>query len=287
MDSIMIGDNIKRMRLEKGITQEQLADAIGVSAVAVSKWERRETMPDISLLPGLAYFFRISIDELMSYDSARVQREIREFIREHTEAAERFDQRKCLALSKAAYKKYPNDYEVMELYMWDLVGGYADNDNDAVLKHEAELQKITDRIVDGCTDQFIRTDAYVMKGKLLHAQGRTEEAIELYRKNLPDWYQTRGQKIEQLFAKDCPEFSEALKENIEELGRFLLNKVSKEIWLCEAGSSEEKIQKGRNLCEALKDFKAVLDPDMVDRWIDYFKEDSEAKVHAFGGAGKD
>ena len=79
MDRILIGENIKRMRLQKGVTQEQLAEAVGVSAVAVSKWERNETMPDISLLPGLAYFFQVSIDELMSYDAAKVQREIRVF----------------------------------------------------------------------------------------------------------------------------------------------------------------------------------------------------------------
>ena len=38
MDSIMIGENIKRLRVQKSITQEQLAEAVGVSAVAVSKW---------------------------------------------------------------------------------------------------------------------------------------------------------------------------------------------------------------------------------------------------------
>lgn len=51
---IRIGENIKRRRGEKGVTQEQLAEILHVSAVAVSKWERGETMPDISLLPQLA-----------------------------------------------------------------------------------------------------------------------------------------------------------------------------------------------------------------------------------------
>ena len=48
---IRIGDNIKRLRNEKGITQEALSEILNVSSVAVSKWERGETMPDITLLP--------------------------------------------------------------------------------------------------------------------------------------------------------------------------------------------------------------------------------------------
>ncbi len=64
--TIRIGDNIKRLRMQRKVTQEQLAEALNVSSVAVSKWERGETMPDIALLPKLAYYFQVTIDELMS-----------------------------------------------------------------------------------------------------------------------------------------------------------------------------------------------------------------------------
>ena len=63
--NIYIGENIRRLRLEKQITQEQLSEAMGVSCAAVSKWERSDTLPDISLLPLLAHYFSVSIDELM------------------------------------------------------------------------------------------------------------------------------------------------------------------------------------------------------------------------------
>ena len=139
---ILIGENIKRLRTESNLTQEQLAEALNVSSVAVSKWERGDTMPDISMLPRLAYYFRVSIDELMSYDACAVDLEISAFITEHTKAAETINAKECLRLSKAAYKKYPQDYRVMELYMWDLIGGYADNDPNTILKHKAELEQI-------------------------------------------------------------------------------------------------------------------------------------------------
>ena len=85
---ILIGENIKRLRTVRNLTQEQLAEALNVSSVAVSKWERGDTMPDISMLPRLAYYFRVSIDELMSYDACAVDLEIGTFITEHTKAAE-------------------------------------------------------------------------------------------------------------------------------------------------------------------------------------------------------
>ena len=61
-----IGKRIASLRKEKGLTQEDLAAALGVSGQAVSKWENDQTCPDISLLPQLAKLLGISVDELLS-----------------------------------------------------------------------------------------------------------------------------------------------------------------------------------------------------------------------------
>ena len=53
-----IGNQIKAMRLRRGITQEQMANHFGVTPQAVSKWERGVATPDISLLPDLSAYFR-------------------------------------------------------------------------------------------------------------------------------------------------------------------------------------------------------------------------------------
>lgn len=66
---LKLGAAIKRLRTEKGITQEALADYVGVSFQAVSKWETDTTMPDITLLPKLAVFFGVSIDDLFSINT--------------------------------------------------------------------------------------------------------------------------------------------------------------------------------------------------------------------------
>lgn len=61
-----IGNNIKHLRQQQKVTQEQLADHLGVSYQAVSKWETNANTPDISLLPEIAAFFGVSIDALFS-----------------------------------------------------------------------------------------------------------------------------------------------------------------------------------------------------------------------------
>ncbi len=64
-----IGQIIANQRLRKGITQEQLAECVGVSKSAVSKWELSQSCPDVSLLPFLAGYFDITVDELLGFES--------------------------------------------------------------------------------------------------------------------------------------------------------------------------------------------------------------------------
>lgn len=66
-----LGDRIKHHRKRLGMTQEQLAERMGVSAQAVSKWENNLSCPDISVLPDLAGVFGISVDELLGRDAVR------------------------------------------------------------------------------------------------------------------------------------------------------------------------------------------------------------------------
>ena len=63
-DFARLGENIALHRRTAGLTQELLADRLGVTAQAVSKWERQISCPDIALLPSMADVFGVSIDEL-------------------------------------------------------------------------------------------------------------------------------------------------------------------------------------------------------------------------------
>ena len=70
MREVRIGDIIKTLRATKGISQEALAEVCGVSMQAVSKWENNQSYPDITLLPVLSDYFQVSLDYLLTGDTA-------------------------------------------------------------------------------------------------------------------------------------------------------------------------------------------------------------------------
>ena len=232
-----IGANIKRLRAAKEITQEQLSVAMNVTCAAVSKWERGETYPDITLLQPLAYYFGVTLDELMGYDQEKIAADIDEVLAAYTAHIHDGEGR---AIITKAYRDYPNDYRIMSRYMWSIAGDLADNDPAVLLTHKDELLSICRKILEGCTDDSLRLSAWNMEAKLLHAEGKTDEALSLYRAKFADWYSTVGQKCEQLFAKDTEEYYTRLRINLYQLADFAADKLGRSIIFSPSLSDAEK-----------------------------------------------
>ena len=235
-----IGTNIKSLRQQKAVTQEQLAEAMNVTCAAVSKWERGDTFPDITLLQPLAYYFGVSIDELMGYSAHKVEQTIEDLL-ERYRVLYRSDFNAARELIVQAHADYPNDYRIMHCYMWNLGGDYADNDPGVLLEHKDEFLDICRKIDDGCRDHKICLDAWNMRAKLLWAEGKPEEALEIYRTHFYNWYETVGQKSEQLFSKNTPEFLYWVKKNMYELAGFAADKLVKSIFFDPQFTMEKRV----------------------------------------------
>ena len=69
---LTLGKRIAQHRKKLGLTQDQLAESLGVTAQAVSKWENDQSCPDINMLPKLAQIFGVSIDSLLGNDNQPV-----------------------------------------------------------------------------------------------------------------------------------------------------------------------------------------------------------------------
>lgn len=251
-----IGANIKRLRTAKSITQEQLSAAMNVTCAAVSKWERGETYPDITLLQPLAYFFGVTLDELMGYNEEKIQAEIEDVIALYRQHWLR-DYAKAREIIVRAYHDYPNDYLIMHYYMWNLGGDMADNDPAVLIAHKEEFLSICAKILDGCTDENLRHSAWNMRAKILHAEGKTDEALEIYRTKFPDWFSTWGQKTEQLFAKDTDEYYFHVQKNMYELADFAADKFGRTVFFDQSRSMQEKtdhaLQCGKLLLHAYEE----------------------------------
>ncbi|MBR3895206.1 MAG: helix-turn-helix transcriptional regulator [Clostridia bacterium] len=130
-----IGTTIKKLRRDRNITQEQLAELLGVSTNAVSQWECDKTAPDISHLPVLANIFEVSADILLEIDIAKSkkQSEIKEFTSKYAELHSQGKTEERLNLCRSMQKKYPNDETVRYYLMRVLQNGYIDESFDEIV----------------------------------------------------------------------------------------------------------------------------------------------------------
>ncbi|MBR0302350.1 MAG: helix-turn-helix transcriptional regulator [Clostridia bacterium] len=247
---ISIGENIKALRAKKGVTQEQLSEVLGVTCAAVSKWERGETFPDITLIFPIAYYFGVSVDELMGYNEGKVEEDIMRKLDEYSDAC-RKNNGLADKIIADTYKEYPNDHRVMSAYMWSRGVYDAEPDLAVARDHKDELSAICDKILAGCADGEIRARAWKMKAILLHAEGKTDEALKIHDERGVSWYDAAHQMNEQLFTKDRPEFLYWARRNAYELSSFASDKISKGIFFDSSVDVEERIARIEKCGDAL------------------------------------
>ncbi|TSI04869.1 helix-turn-helix transcriptional regulator [Lysinibacillus sp. BW-2-10] len=121
MTSFQFASRISSLRKEAGITQEQVAQYVGVSKAAVSKWETGLSYPDITLLPKLATFFNLSIDSLLGYEPQMTEENIRKL---YNQLAQKFStspfsevQEEIEDYVKEYYSCFPLLLEIAVLYL--------------------------------------------------------------------------------------------------------------------------------------------------------------------------
>lgn len=171
-----IGNKIKELRKQRGITQEQLAESIGISFQAVSKWENNIALPDITLAPILASYFGVSLDELFDFNLEAVEHDI-----------------KCIA--DEAYKYRENDPAESKRILEEGLKKYPENDillNSLlyVLNYSEDPDKtitIADKLIEKTDRSDIKYDAlrflayaYKAKGDQKSAQIAIEQIPEIY-----------------------------------------------------------------------------------------------------------
>ncbi len=106
--NIKIGEKIKSLRKQKNISQEVLAQYLGVSFQAVSKWENETTMPDITLVPAIASFFGVSTDELFDFNLMEIELHVEEICKESWQYRDT-DPAKSEAILREGLKKFPGN----------------------------------------------------------------------------------------------------------------------------------------------------------------------------------
>ncbi len=171
-----IGSKIKELRKRRGITQEQLANSIGISFQAVSKWENNITLPDITIAPALASYFGVTMDELFDFSLTKIELAVRE-------------------IADEAYKYRDSDPEESRRILEEGLINYPDNEillNNLlyVLDYDSEADEvinIASSLIEKTSDGEILYDAlrllahaYRAKGDFESVQAVLDEIPELY-----------------------------------------------------------------------------------------------------------
>jgi len=106
---MFIARNLRQLRMDKGLTQEELATRVGVTGQAVGKWERDESYPDITLLPGLANLFGVTVDQLIGMEEVNMQDKKGEIQMKVHELGKLGRYKELVDLLEQESKNYPNE----------------------------------------------------------------------------------------------------------------------------------------------------------------------------------
>ncbi|MBR3998341.1 MAG: helix-turn-helix transcriptional regulator [Clostridia bacterium] len=197
-----IGTSIRRLRQERNVTQEELAGAVGVTAQAVSRWERAEGYPDITLMPRIARYFGVSLDAVYGLDAGQEKKEIRSLI---SRVRGSFPDEDTETILREGLEKYPGSFALMA-ELADVLTG----------KSIEEAIRLYEDILDRCTDQEVRNQAYTGICRAYDRAGRHKEAVRAAEK-LPDLTQTSADLLSRILT------GEKLAEHVQ---RSLLSAVS-------------------------------------------------------------
>jgi transcriptional regulator with XRE-family HTH domain len=168
--------NLKRLRKSRDITQEELASVLGISFQSVSKWERGDGYPDISLLPGIARFFDTTVDELLGVNEDKLARRREEI---YNGAMSLANSREAIKYLKEALRELPEAWELWLLLAHYLSGSIiqsADPPTDSMVREGVQIYR---RIVKYCTSAKVNFDAQFALAVKLFEHGELDEAKQI------------------------------------------------------------------------------------------------------------
>ena len=179
MSFLNLSQNLTRLRKEKKITQEELAEFVGVTKASVSKWETGATTPDIQILPVLAAFFDVSVDELLGYEAQLTKKQIQYL---YHDLAKKFAEREFAEawkesqeLVKKYYGCYPFLLQMAVLYLNHSSLAKSEEQKAEVLM---QAEKLCVRILEGSRESGLIEKAAAFRAIIWLQQGRADRVIE-------------------------------------------------------------------------------------------------------------
>ena len=173
-----IGKNIQNKRKAMGMTQDQLATALGVSIAAVSKWETGGAYPDITLLAPIARLLDVTVDDLLGFEPQLSEDQVMELCGRCTKLFESSDYESAVSLAEQSIREYPNSaflkLRMGNVFMMHTPCARTEDEATHLLGRAESLM----REASGSENIKIRETALSGLSALLMQQKRYEEALK-------------------------------------------------------------------------------------------------------------
>ena len=144
--SIYFSEKFKQLRRARDLTQEQVADIFHVSPQSVSRWETGANYPDIEILPHIALFFKVTVDELLGTEQIAGEEKAKDYRRDINNLLNVGNAAGAVEMARKAVKEYPVNYVLQNCLLQALCTANAESQKD-------EIVKIGENIMEYCTDQ--------------------------------------------------------------------------------------------------------------------------------------
>lgn len=185
-----IGQNIKRLRRNVDMTQEELAELLSISSQAVSRWETGSALPDISLIPAIVNLFGVTSDELLGIDVSQLQKQVAEYKQKMDDLYNHCQYSEMLELARRANREIPNNMELKGMLAFAL------NSNAEKAENVDEAIELYQEILEKSVDQKLRFRAITALCSLYAEKKDNKEQALFYANLLPKWnFQTAADLI--------------------------------------------------------------------------------------------
>ena len=179
MNSLRIAENIVQMRKQKGVTQDEVASFLGVTKASVSKWENGQNMPDIMLLPQLATYFEVTVDELLGYEPQLSKEQIQKIYGELAANFAKMPFEEAFAKSELLVKRYYSCYPFLfQMCVLWLNHFMLAEEKERQMKVLEEILNLCDHILADSNNTGLCNDALMMKAMVNLQCGRPREVID-------------------------------------------------------------------------------------------------------------
>lgn len=178
-----LSQRLRTLRRQNDYTQEQLAEYLGISSQAVSRWETGATSPDISMLPMLGECFGVTVDELLGVNETEKRHEINRIVAETSAEIDQNRYHEPIRILREALKRYPNNDRLLVTLMYALYA--ASEDEDFCREHDGEIVSIACRIREYSRDEDCRNEARRLLFRHYCDTNRRAEAMQIA-DTLPD-----------------------------------------------------------------------------------------------------